>query len=184
MTRSTTTRRPMTPYRSITGPLLAAVLFAGCTAGAAATPLASGAPTGSAAVATTSEPTASSSAVTPDRPSATPHGQPLPASPAASAITGEVPADLLALVRAQLAAKVGEAAAASATVEVAQAVTWPDGSLGCPQPGMFYTQMVVQGYQVVLTVNGTRYDYRIGAGGTPALCESRLPHGVTPTPSP
>jgi hypothetical protein len=173
----------MAPRRSVAVPLLAAILFAACTAGAASAPSASGVPTFSATAATPSAP-ASSPAASPDRPSATPHGQQVPASPAASAITGEVPPDILAHVRAQLAAKVGDAAAAGASIEVAQAVTWPDGSLGCPQPGMFYTQMVVQGYQVVLAVDGTRYDYRIGAGGTPSLCESRVPHGMTPTPAP
>jgi hypothetical protein len=172
----------MPPKRSITLPLLAAVLFAACTAGAGS-PSASVGPSASATAATASAP-ANSPAAPSDRPAATPHGQQVPASPAASAITGEVPADVLASVRAQLATKVGDAAATGATVEVGQAMTWPDGSLGCPQPGMFYTQMVVQGYQVVLAVDGTRYDYRIGAGGTPALCESRVPHGFTPSPAP
>jgi hypothetical protein len=170
----------MTPKRSLAAPLLAAVLFAACTGGAASTPSASGIPTGSSPAGTASP---VSSATTPsDQPSPTQRVPSMPASPVASLITGEVPADILALVRAQLAAKVGATAAASATVEVAKAVTWPDGSLGCPEPGMLYTQMVVKGYQVVLAADGTRYDYRIGAGGTPALCDSRLPHGVTPSP--
>ena len=32
----------------------------------------------------------------------------------------------------------------------AEAVTWPDGSLGCPQPGMMYTQALVPGFRIVL----------------------------------
>jgi len=173
--------RRLPPATRTAAPLLALVLFAACTAGPASAPSASSAPsTGASAASATA--TASPSAPPDDRPSATPHGQQVPQTPAASPITGEVPADILASVRAKLAAKIGDAAAASATVEVAQAVTWPDGSLGCLEPGMLYTQMVVQGYQVVLAVDGTRYDYRVGAGGSPSLCVSRLPH--TPTAAP
>jgi hypothetical protein len=39
-------------------------------------------------------------------------------------------------------------------------VTWPDGSLGCPQPGMSYIQVVLEGYQVILEHEGDLYDYR------------------------
>lgn len=31
-------------------------------------------------------------------------------------------------------------------------VTWPDGSLGCPQPGRMYSQAVVPGHQLILTL--------------------------------
>ena len=30
----------------------------------------------------------------------------------------------------------------------AEQVTWPDGSLGCPEPGRMYTQMLVAGFRV------------------------------------
>ena len=55
-----------------------------------------------------------------------------------------------------------------------QPVTWPDGSLGCPQPGEVYTQALVDGYKVVLGTNGrTRvYIYTAGADGQPFLCPS------------
>ncbi len=33
-----------------------------------------------------------------------------------------------------------------------QAVTWPDGSLGCPQPGRLYTQALVPGWRIVIAV--------------------------------
>jgi hypothetical protein len=55
------------------------------------------------------------------------------------------------------------------TVVAAQAVTWPDGSLGCPEPGMMYTQVLVDGTLVVLEAGGRRYEYH---GGDPLfLCE-------------
>lgn len=56
-------------------------------------------------------------------------------------------------------------------VVTARAVTWPSGALGCPKPGMAYIQMVIDGYQVVVTAGGKTYDYRFGASATPRLCE-------------
>jgi hypothetical protein len=53
----------------------------------------------------------------------------------------------------------------------AEAVTWNDGSLGCPEPGQAYTQAIVDGYQVVLEVAGERYDYRVGSGASVKLCD-------------
>jgi hypothetical protein len=53
----------------------------------------------------------------------------------------------------------------------AQAVTWPDPSLGCPQPGMAYPQVLVEGYWLVLEVDGTQYDYRGSGVGEFILCE-------------
>ena len=55
------------------------------------------------------------------------------------------------------------------TVISAEAVTFPDGSLGCPQPGMVYTQALVDGYKIVAEAGGKTYDYR-GTGSTFRLC--------------
>ena len=53
----------------------------------------------------------------------------------------------------------------------AEAVTWSDGALGCPEPGGMYTQALVDGYQVVIEVDGQEYDYRVGHGTDVRLCE-------------
>jgi hypothetical protein len=47
-------------------------------------------------------------------------------------------------------------------IEVIQveAVDWPDASLGCPQPGQMYAQVITPGYQIILSVQGKEYDYR------------------------
>ena len=37
-----------------------------------------------------------------------------------------------------------------------ESVTWSDGSLGCPEPGMMYTQALVRGYRVRVDAAGTR----------------------------
>lgn len=55
-----------------------------------------------------------------------------------------------------------------ATVEE---VTWSDGSLGCPQPGMVYGQVVTDGMRVVLEADGVFYDYRSDGIHDPVLCE-------------
>ncbi len=52
------------------------------------------------------------------------------------------------------------------TVTRAEAVVWNDGSLGCPKPGEFYIQMLINGYWVVLEVEGIEYDYRVSDKGS------------------
>jgi hypothetical protein len=52
----------------------------------------------------------------------------------------------------------------------AESVVWNDGSLGCPEPGMMYTQALVNGYWVVIDVAGQKYDFRVGSRGSFRLC--------------
>ena len=52
----------------------------------------------------------------------------------------------------------------------AEPVIWNDGSLGCPEPGMMYTQALVNGYWVMIDAAGEKYDFRIGGGGNFRLC--------------
>ena len=40
------------------------------------------------------------------------------------------------------------------TVVSYEDVTWPDGALGCPEPGMSYTQALVPGARLVLEADG------------------------------
>lgn len=54
----------------------------------------------------------------------------------------------------------------------ARAVTWRDGSVGCPEPGLAYTQAEVPGFLVVLRVDDASYRYHAGAGSSPFLCET------------
>ena len=60
-----------------------------------------------------------------------------------------------------------------AEVEVVEvkAVVWPDGSLGCPQPGMAYVQVQKEGSLVRLRVGNSMYDYHSGSGRDPFLCQ-------------
>ncbi len=44
-------------------------------------------------------------------------------------------------------------------VRSVEAVEWPDTSLGCPEPGMMYAQVITPGYRIVLEVEGTPHEY-------------------------
>lgn len=90
------------------------------------------------------------------------------ASPAP--IVGEVPQDVLDKVLADLEQRLGQK---PSRVEVlhSEFVTWSDGSLGCPKPGVYYTQATVDGYWVVIKADGKTYDYRVASSqSTPVLC--------------
>lgn len=67
------------------------------------------------------------------------------------------------------------------TIVVAEAVTWSDGSLGCPEPGMLYTQALVPGYRIVAKVDGQQYEYHAGARGLPKFCPPE--RVIAPAPS-
>jgi len=53
----------------------------------------------------------------------------------------------------------------------AQSVVWPDRSLGCPQPGMIYPQVLAEGYRIELRAKNQSYAYHGGEGRGPFLCE-------------
>ena len=44
-------------------------------------------------------------------------------------------------------------------IKSVEAVRWRDTSLGCPQPGMMYAQVITPGFRVVLTAEGKDYEY-------------------------
>ncbi len=84
-------------------------------------------------------------------------------------VVGEVPHGMLLPVLEDAAAHAGAAADALLVVR-AEAIEWPDGSLGCPEPGVVYTQAVVPGYWVELVSGDDRYDYRLTAEGDFVRC--------------
>ena len=94
------------------------------------------------------------------------------ATPSASPAVALDPAmrQLVAQAQADLAGRRGVDAGAVEVVE-ARAVTWPDPSLGCPQPGMAYKQVPVDGVLIQLKVGATIFSYHGGGGRAPFLCE-------------
>jgi len=57
-------------------------------------------------------------------------------------------------------------------------VTWPDASLGCPQPGMSYPQVLTEGTRIRFRVGPRVYQYHVGPGGAPRFCDR--PEAVEP----
>ena len=47
---------------------------------------------------------------------------------------------------------------------------WPNGGMGCPQPGFFYTQAVSPGHKVVLELDGVQHHIHMVDGGG-LVCE-------------
>lgn len=90
-------------------------------------------------------------------------------------IVGEVPAEIISNIMADIAAANDNADQGQMTVRRAEAVVFSDGSLGCPQPGEFYTMALVNGYIVEVEVNGEVYDYRVNDNGYFRLCEGGRP---------
>jgi hypothetical protein len=107
-----------------------------------------------------------------------PTGQATPASgglpplvPSEETIPAEaLPAGLLDTLKSDLATRTGVAVDAILFVS-AEFVIWNDGSLGCPEPGVSYIQILIEGYRVILSADGTNYDYRTGRGDEFILCE-------------
>ena len=62
---------------------------------------------------------------------------------------------------ADLAARQGVSREDIEVIEVRE-VTWRDGSLGCPRPGVNYTQALVNGQLVVLAIGEQRFEYHSG----------------------
>ncbi len=71
---------------------------------------------------------------------------------------------------ADLAARLNIAPDAITVLSV-EAVTWPDSSLGCPQPGMAYLQVLVEGLRIRLSAEGALYEYHSGENIAPFLCQ-------------
>ena len=78
---------------------------------------------------------------------------------------------------ADLAARLSIAPEAIAVVRMVE-VDWPDGSVGCPQPGMRYKQVLTNGTFIQLQVDDQLYNYHSGVGRPAFLCTS--PDEVVP----
>jgi hypothetical protein len=57
----------------------------------------------------------------------------------------------------------------------AKAVTWPDSSLGCPQPGMAYTQILTPGYLILLEAGRKVHEYHANRDTYVIFCENPSP---------
>jgi hypothetical protein len=99
--------------------------------------------------------------------------QPASAQPSQEPVASPGPVGLPASVVDPVVADIARLAGVpvdQVVVQSAEAVTFPDGGLGCPVPGMAYPQVQVDGYKIVAVAGGTTYDYRGTAPGTFRLC--------------
>jgi hypothetical protein len=87
---------------------------------------------------------------------------------------------LAAAVRADAARMLGLADGGAALQVTAEAVTWSDGSLGCPQPGMMYTQALVPGWRVVVGDGARQWAYHASRAGAWVLCPAGRARGPLP----
>lgn len=62
-------------------------------------------------------------------------------------------------------------------------VTWADGSLGCPEPGLMYPQMLVPGFRITIEAAGKRLDYHASKRGALLLCPGERAIAPLPPPS-
>jgi hypothetical protein len=99
---------------------------------------------------------------------------PVPTPTAPSSGRGVAPAEasqaLLEQALADLADRTGLAATAIRVVSVEE-VEWSDTSLGCPEEGMMYAQVITPGYLIILEAEGQQYEYHADDEVTVTLCE-------------
>ena len=92
------------------------------------------------------------------------------AAPTGSQVsTTEIPRDVRRAVVADAARRFNVAESAVVLTRAEQ-VTWPDGSLGCPQPGRMYTQMLVEGFRVAAKTAAGELIYHTDNRGNVASC--------------
>lgn len=52
-----------------------------------------------------------------------------------------------------------------------EAVEWSDTSLGCPEEGFMYAQVITPGYKIILEVQGQQYEYHTDQMTNVVLCQ-------------
>ncbi len=58
------------------------------------------------------------------------------------------------------------------TVSALEGVDWPDSSLGCPEDGGVYAQVISPGYRITVTDGATMLEYHTGLNDAFVLCAS------------
>ena len=76
------------------------------------------------------------------------------------------------LAKAELAQRQGIPQDSIQVIEVSP-VDWPDTSLGCPQPGMVYAQVITPGYRILLSDGQREYQYHSDRGRRAVLCPEK-----------
>lgn len=154
-TEAATPTSPRSRWVGMLGTIFGAFLVSSlvaCGAGVAPTNAPTSAPTQTAVQVATVQP----SGTTQTRATLT---VPRTASPAATVTRGKMDyPDVVRAALSQAAAELG-VTPEQLTIITVEARDWPDSSLGCPQPGRAYSQIVTPGYRVVVQASGRDYEY-------------------------
>src|SRR5438552_6419220 len=108
----------------------------------------------------------------PPTPAATP-AQPAVVAPVVSPVPGaNVGPDEQQAVAAALRDAVTHlgVAASDLSVQQVEAREWGDSSLGCPQPGNLYSQIVTPGFLIVINSRGKQLEYHSDTRARVVLC--------------
>ena len=90
----------------------------------------------------------------------------------------EEPREAVTIAVATLARELG-CAMAEITLAEARPVTWPNSALGCPRPGVMYTQVITPGYQIRLVRGQQEYLLHTDRGQRAVRCpDSGIMHDV------
>ena len=57
-------------------------------------------------------------------------------------------------------------------------IEWPDASLGCPQPGIDYAQVITSGYQIIIRVRLSIYTFHTDTQDQVVFCQEQLPDNI------
>ncbi len=95
--------------------------------------------------------------------------------------TTAIPREVRRAVVADAAKRFGVAESAVVLTRAEQ-LDWPDGSLGCPEPGRVYTRMLVPGFRVVAKTTAGEMLYHTDTHGSARNCA--LVGVRPPTPPP
>lgn len=97
-----------------------------------------------------------------------------PEGPAGESVsTASVPRAVRRAVVAD-AARRFKVAESAVVLAQAEKVTWSDASLGCPEPGRMYAQMLVEGFRITAKTSAGSLVYNADSGGNAVSC------GATP----
>ncbi|MCO5191240.1 MAG: hypothetical protein M9928_06275 [Anaerolineae bacterium] len=102
-------------------------------------------------------------------PNATPQEMPAPGRPGEVRVPPTLQPAIDALIQ-QLGADM-EAPSSAVQVTGIEAVTWNDGSLGCPEEGMMYTQALVDGYLITFNVVGNEVEVHTNGLSSYVICD-------------
>ncbi|MBN2044422.1 MAG: hypothetical protein JW757_05320 [Anaerolineales bacterium] len=82
--------------------------------------------------------------------------------------------DLIERAEQDLASRLSIDATEISVVE-AREVVWSNSSLGCPQPGMAYADVLTPGYLIVLQAKNFNFEYHASTGTELIFCQNPEP---------